>query len=286
MVGDRASRGAAILPLPVRRQGRRVSAPGWLVHAALRGGEAARWPLAVGDARLALPVQVLLRVARPGVAADSDAFLERGVPSLVLTDAAFLSPDPLRHTAGDAATRLDAERLRSWSAAVAAIARRLDGLEGAPRWDDEYLAAGGRVWPRRDLVWAGLLVWIPLVLRGRPGRWRGASAEERRQRGRWYLPGFAYRVLWLVALLTEPALALPLLAPAGLLALWPPDTRRRQALWIGLGLAPAAGLVAAAAWAAGRGVVAGWELPWPGAALLVGTLAAYVAAVARGPRPP
>ena len=72
--------------------------------------------------------------------------------------------------------RIDAERLGRWVLATAAVIRRLDALEGRPRWEEEYLAFGGRVWIRRDLLWIGLALWIALVLRGRPGRWAGARA--------------------------------------------------------------------------------------------------------------
>ena len=33
--------------------------------------------------------------------------------------------------------------------------RRIDALEGRPRWEEEYLALGGRVFIRRDLLWIG-----------------------------------------------------------------------------------------------------------------------------------
>jgi hypothetical protein len=285
-VGDGASRGATVTSFPVRRGGRRELAPGWLVHAALRGAESAGWPLAAFDGRLSLPVQLLLRTARPAFGADSDALLARGVPAVLLTDFSLLSPDLALHTPADEARRLDGERLRRWAVAVAAIARRLDGLDGRPVAEDEYLAVGGRVWLRRDLLWAGLLLWAPLVLRGRPGRWRGAGVEERRRGGRWYRAGFLFRGLLLVSLLAETALALALLFPAALLSLFPPVGPRRRWLWVGLGLLPSGGLLAAASWATLRGSLEGWELPWTSAILLAGALAAYAAACTRGPRPP
>ena len=284
-VGDRRARGAVVTSFPVRRGGRPVLAPGWLVYAALRGADAAAWPLEAFDSRLPLPAQLLLRAARPSFGADSDALLEQGVPTVLLTDFSVLAPDPALHSAADGPARLDGERLRRWSAAVAAIARRLDGLAGRPVPEDEYLAAAGRVWLRRDLLWVGLVLWVSLVLRGRPGRWRGADVEERRRRGRWYLPGFLFRALFLVSLLVEPALALPLLSPAALLSLVPAEAGRR-ALRTALGLLPAGGLLAALSFAAARGRVEGWTLPWASALLLVATLAAYAAACARGPRPP
>ena len=57
---------------------------------------------------------------------------------------------------------------------------------------------------------------MALVAAGLPGGWRGAGGDARRRRGRRYLPGFALRMLFLVALLVEPVATLVLLAPAAL----------------------------------------------------------------------
>ena len=102
---------------------------------------------------------------------DAVVMLNAGIPSIVLTDFSALHPYDAMHSADDVFERIDAERLGRWVLATAAVVRRLDALEGRPRWEEEYLAFGGRVWIRRDLLWIGLALWIALVLR----RSRGAG---------------------------------------------------------------------------------------------------------------
>jgi len=102
---------------------------------------------------------------------------------------------------------------------VAATTRRLDRLSDRPRQEAEYLVLGGRVWIRRDLVWVGFLIWILLVWRGLPGSWRQRPASERRQVGRTYLPGFVFRMLFLLAVFLIPTFACLLLFPVAILAL-------------------------------------------------------------------
>jgi hypothetical protein len=98
---------------------------------------------------------------------------------------------------------------------------QIDYLRGNSLADTEYLVATGRVWIRRDLLWVGFVLWVPLVFQGVPGRWRGASADSKRRRGRAYLPGFAFRMLFLVDLFLIPTIATVLLYPVALLALIP-----------------------------------------------------------------
>ena len=165
-------------------------APAWLVHAVLKAGAAVGFPFRVDDHVAPIRAQVLTRTARMPWSSDAVVLLEAGIPSVVLTDFSALHPYDAMHTADDVSGRIDAERLGRWVLATAAVIRRLDALEGRPRWEEEYLAFGGRVWIRRDLLWIGLALWIAMVLRGRPGRWAGARRDERRARGRSYLPGY------------------------------------------------------------------------------------------------
>src|SRR6185295_8513208 len=163
MVGWSGSAGPVILSFPARTaEGRRL-APGWLVHAVLKSGEAVGWPYAVADNRWSLLAQLVFRSADIQYGSDSESFLARGVPSVTLTDSSLLALDPAYHRPADVAARLDARRLDRWTQAVAAAVRRLDVLAGRPLPEDRYLAVFGRIWLRRDLIWAGFLLWALLV---------------------------------------------------------------------------------------------------------------------------
>lgn len=248
MLGWAGSPGPTLHALPVRRRtgneargarstGPLVLPPGWLVHAVLRSGDAVSWPLALADPRFPTLMQLVQRSVRVRFGADSDAFQARGIPAVTVSDSSFLSLDPTYHKATDVASRLDPHRLEQWTAAVVATVRRLDRLAGPPIAEDQYLVLGGRVWLRRDLLMIGFVLWVALVFRGIPGRWRGTSAEERLRQRRLYLPGFAFRILLLFALFAAPVLSV-LLLPAAALALAPPRRRGLRLLWAGLGLLP------------------------------------------------
>jgi hypothetical protein len=248
MLGWSGSPGPTLHALPVRQrtgrepgggrpQGELALPPGWLVHALLRGGDAVGWPLAMSDPQFPLLMQLVQRSVRVRFGADSDSFLAEGIPAVTLSDSSFLSLDPTYHRATDVAARLDARRLEAWTNAVAATVRRIDRLAGPPVGEDQYLVLGGRVWLRRSLLLVGFVLWVGLVFRGIPGRWRGASAEQRLRQRRRYLPGFAFRVLLLLALFGATVLS-TLLFPAALLALAPPRRLRWRLLWVALGLLP------------------------------------------------
>lgn len=278
MVGWSGSAGPTIHTFPVRAGGERVLAPGWLVHALLRSGEAVGWPYAMSDARAPFLAQLVLRSARLRLASDSDPLLADGVPALTLSDTSLLALDPAYHRPADTAARLDAARLERWSAAVAAAVRRLDHLAGRPLAEDDYLVLFGRVLLRRDLAWIGFALWVLLVFRGRPGRWRGAAQEERLRRGRRYLPGFAFRILFLLALFVAPVFSV-LLFPAALLALVPPRGGRARLLWAFLGLLPLLVYLAALGGAFALGLAsskAGFQGGWWAALAVLGAFAAYV----------
>ena len=115
----------------------------------------------------------------------------------------------------------------------------------------------GSVWLRRDLAWVGFALWVALVFRGLPGRWRGAPPEERRRQSRRYLPAFAFRIFLLLAVFIAPLLAV-LLFPAAALALLAPLWRSRPAaryLALALGLLPLAVYTLALAVAVARHLV-------------------------------
>jgi aminopeptidase YwaD len=288
MVGWAGSRGPVIHALPVRDEaGRRALPPGWLVHAVLETADRVGWGADVSDNRFPVLSQLVQRSARVRFAADADPFLRRGGPAVTLSDSSFLALDPAYHRPADAAERLDAARLERWTDLVAATARRLDTLAGRPRPEDRWLAAFGRVWIHRDLLWAGFVLWALLVFRGAPGRWRGGTRQQRRAQHRRYLPGFAFRVLMLLAILLAPVFAV-LLFPAALLALAPPRRLRWRAAWLALGSLPLLVFLASLAAAAAFGI-ASWRGLFSGApptALLVpAALAAWAVTIAlAGPR--
>jgi len=252
MVGWNGSAGPVIHSFPVRTATGRALAPGWLIHAILKSGEAVEWPYAVADNRFPLLAQLVIRSADLYYGSDSESFLKWGIPSLTLSDSSLLVLDPAYHRPTDVPARLDARRLDRWTQAVAAAVRRLDVLAGRPLPEDQYLAVFGRVWLRRDLMWIGFLLWAVLVFRGRPGRWRGGSAAEHGRQMRAYLPGFLFRLLLLLAVFLAPVFSV-LLLPAAVLALVPPRPVWARILWIVAGLLPLlsfllAFLVAVAAW--------------------------------------
>ncbi|HEX9940608.1 MAG TPA: M28 family metallopeptidase [Thermoanaerobaculia bacterium] len=280
MVGWPGSAGPVIHSFPVHRR----LAPGWLVHSILQSGRAVGWPFAVADNRFPLLGQLVIRSAAVRYASDSESFLGRGIPSVTLSDSSLLTLDPAYHRPADTAGRLDARRLDRWTQAVAAAARRLDALAGRPLPEDQYLALGGRVWLRRDLIWAGFLVWALLVFRGLPGRWRGSSAAERGRQMRAYLPGLLFRALLLAAVFFAPVFAV-LLLPAAVLALAPPRPLWARIVWIAAGLLPFLAYLTALAVASRHRIASleeGFQGGIPAAILIPAALLAWGFLIARG----
>ena len=299
MLGWTGSPGPTLHALPVRlRTGREtqgarpagevVLPPGWLVHAVLRSGDAVGWPLTMADPQFPLLMQLVQRSVRVNFGADSDAFQAAGIPAVTLSDSSFLSLDPTYHKATDVAASLDAHRMEQWTNAVAATVRRLDRLAGAPVSDDQYLVLNGTVWLRQSLWMIGAILWGALVFRGIPGRWRGASPEERARQRRHYMPGYTFRLLLLVALFAAPLFAV-LLFPAAALALFPPRRGWLRLVWAVLGLLPLGIYVFGLVGGVFAGVVSlrGGFLANPlSLLLLVATLIAYVVLLAVKTPPP
>lgn len=231
---------------PLIRSGSGAAAPGWLVHAVLRSGDAVGRPYAVEARRFSLLAQLVARSA-------GEPYAAAGIPAVTLSGG---SPQ-----------------------AVAAAVRRLDTLAGRPLPENQYLVVAGRVWMRRDLLWMGFLLWVLLVFRGRPGRWRGTPAAERDRQMRTYLPGFLFRLFLLAAVFLSPVFAV-LLFPAALLALVPPRRVWGRAVWIALGMLPFLAFLIALGMAPERGFLGGGVA----AALIPAALLAYGFSVAR-PRP-
>lgn len=284
MVGWSGSSGPVVDTFPVETAARgRALAPGWLVHSVLKSGEAVAWPFSVADNRFPLLGQLVARSMEIRYGSDSEPFLERGIPSVTLSDSSLLALDPAYHKPTDTAGRLDARRLDRWTQATAAAVRRLDALAGRPLPEDQYLAIGGRIWLRRDLMWVGFLLWVLLVFRGRPGRWRGSSADEHGRQMRSYLPGFLFRVFLLLAIFLAPVFSV-LLLPAAALALAPPRLWPPW-VWIPLGLLPFVLFLAALGVARSHGIAdpeEGFKGGAAAALLIPAALTAYVLMILRG----
>lgn len=274
MVGWPGSTGPTIHAIPVRSMeeyGTRTTTPGWLVRAALDSSEAARWPLHMSDPRFSLPMQLLLRGTVVRFGADSGSFLERGIPAVTLSDSSFFAMDPAYHRSVDTVDRLDAGRLQAWTRATVTLVRELDRLDSRPASDDTFLVLADQVLPWWGLAALGLVLAALLVVR------------HRRHRRRWAFPG-----LLAASALAAPTLAFPLLTLAAILALVPPATRWRRALWIFLGLLPLLLylFLLAAAFAAGLSAWrAGYTESWLGAVLVLAALVAWGLAL-RAPKPP
>lgn len=284
MLGWKGSAGPVIHTFPA---GRLELAPGWLVHSVLRGGEAVGWPFEAADNRFPFLVQLIVRSVQVGYGSDSESFLELGIPSVTLSDSSLLVLDPAYHRPADTAGRLDAERLDRWTQTVAAVVRRLDSLAGRPLPEDQYLVFAGRVWLRRDLIWLGFLLWVMLVFRGRPGRWRGASTSEHGRQMRSYLPGFLFRLFLLAAIFLAPVFAV-LLFPAAALALLRPRPVWGRILWVLLGFLPFLAYLAVLGIALAQEAVfldPGLKGGMAAAVLIPATLVAYGITVASRPRP-
>ena len=288
MLGWSGSAGPVIHLFPARtgpggRGGDRVMPPGWLIHAVERSGDAVGWSYSLADNRFSLPAQLLLRSVDVRLEGDGDSFLRRGIPDVTLSDSSLMELDPAYHRPADVAARLDARRLESWTQGTAAAVRRLDVLAGRPLYEDQYLDFFGHVWLRRDLIWIGFLLWMLLVFRGRPGRWRGTTAEERRRRLRTYLPGFLFRGFLMLAIFLAPVFAV-LLWPAALLALASPRKLGWRALWIVLGGVPLLVLLATLGLAMSQGLVRtahGFQGGTAAAVLIPAALAAYVVSIGK-----
>lgn len=274
MLGDPAG-GAGIAHILVGRgrQGR-VITPAWLVHAVLQAAETTGLDLAVLDRYWSWWAQLAVRCALPTRVSDGRRFLESGVPAITLSDLSMTAGRVAGPDGEDDLSKVDGERLSAWARAVAATARRVDQFADPPAPEAEYLVLGGRVWVRRNLVWVGFLIWILLVWRGLPGDWRQRSANERRQAGRAYLPGFAFRMLFLLAVFLIPTFTTVLLIPVAVLALAGlASTPRIRWLFCFLAALPTLGF---AFWLA-IGQLRGWFIV-DGAALLPATLVALTLA--------
>jgi len=267
MVGSRLHTGHGVLHVLAGWDGdRRIISPAWLVHSVLRAAETSDIHLSVLDPRWPWLAQLAVRCTLPSRLSDGRRFLESAVPSVTLSDLP-LTAARRYHSELDR-DAVDSRRLRSWVQVLAATSRRLDALEDRPAWETEYLVLADRVWIRRDLVWLGFILWILLVWRGLPGSWRQRDSAARLRMGRSYLPGFAFRMLFLVTVFLIPTFATILLYPVGMLALI--GKAKRPSIQRSLCLLGALPTLVFAAWLT-VGQFAGWFI-LDRAALLPATL--------------
>jgi hypothetical protein len=270
-----------ILSFPMDSADRVVQTPGWLVHTVLQGTSAAGMNLRMLDARWPLMMQMVARNQRFRYGMDSDAFLRQQVPSLTLSDSPLMGFDPLHHSTEDEFDRLDGARLTDWSRALTSVVRRLDTIQSRPIADDQYLVALGRVWPRKHLYWAGFLIWIIMVFKGMPGRWVSTSSAERVGKRSQYLPGFGFRMLFLLSLFVAPAMASVLLYPAGLASVFIGRQGQRSRVARLLGLVPVALLGGFFLAARLKNLTYGWPFAWWSLALILIALTAFAIATYR-----
>lgn len=264
MLGDaRGAAGVVHLLVGEGSDGQAVT-PAWLVHAILRAAAGVDFDLVVLDRWWSWWAQLAVRCSRPRRISDGHRFVEAGIPAVTFSDLSMTEARQPGPDGEDNPEVLDGARLSAWAQVVTAAVRRLDRLTDRPRNESEYLVLFGRVWTRRDLIWMGFFVWMLLVWRGLPGRWRQRPAQERRQAGRAYLPGFAFRMLFLVSIFLIPTFMALLLLPVAIVALVGPARtgvwRRVSCL---LGVLPALGF---SLWFA-VGQLAGWFVIDAGAAL-------------------
>ena len=226
-------------------------------------------------------MQSRARLQRFRYGADSDAFLRWQIPSLTLSDSPLLDFYPHHHTPRDTPGRLDRARLNDWSRAIASTVRRLDGIQGRPRADDRYLVVFGRVWPRKYLYWAGFLIWIVLVFKGVPGRWVSTSNAERARGSNRYMPGFVFRMTFLLSVFTAPVLASVLLYPAGVAYASVGRRGQRRKTAVIVGLAPITVLIGFLVMARLKVLTQGQPMPWWPVLLSTLTLSAFYVAIRR-----
>ena len=232
-VGLRGADVGVLHPVSGERDGRWRITPVWLVHAALEGARAAGWSMVVADSRWPIFAQLGLRVSRSTRNLASRSIVEAEIPSVAISDVSLTGNFDSRSEVDEGMQLIDGTRLDQWTDALSAMIVHIDHAGQDAFSDNEYLVAFGRIWIRRDLLWLGFVLWVPMVFRGLPGNWRGTSSASRRRRGRDYLPGFAFRMLFLLSMFLIPTLATVLLYPVAILALIPPPRRASRRYWVG-----------------------------------------------------
>jgi len=243
-----------------RRRGKTVIAPAWLVRAALDGSRAAGSPLGVHDRWISWVAQPAARAFAGPFNGDDLAFLEAGIPALMLTDSSFFAFYPHYHQATDTADKLDPATLERMGVAVLGAARALDRSTGRQGSQPSWFAAFGHVFGGTTLLAVGVLSLLPGLRAGFATGGPGPGA-------RLLQAGLFGVLLW-----RHPVVAVfTLLLPNALL----PMGRRRLGTLVAL--APFAALLVLVAVGWWRGMLVGtWLAPWEMAAFLGALVLAFL----------
>jgi hypothetical protein len=229
-----------------RAPGRQVTAPAWLVAAALAGSREEGAPFGVGDPILSWLYQPAVRTFRVRLYGDDLSFLQAGYPALFASDSSFSAFYPDYHRSTDVADRLDRAALERMGRAVAGVVRALVRAPRGKAEDRHWFAAFGRVFTWPWLVVLGALSVAPALRQGFAGSRPGLGL-------RLVQVALFGLLLWR---LPVPALWV-FLAPNVVLS-W-----RRTRWTVLLASVPALSLVALGTAAWWRGAVSGvWLSPW------------------------
>lgn len=229
-----------------RAPGRRVTAPAWLVAAALSGSRAEGVPMGVGDPYLSWLYQPAVRTFRVRLYGDDLSFLQAGYPALFASDSSFSAFYPDYHRPTDVADRLDAASLERMGRAVTGVARALLRTPRGKAEDPHWFAAFGRVFSWPWLLGLGGLSVLPGLRQGVAGSRLGLGLRV------------VQAALFGLLLWRLPVPALWVLLAPNVLLPW------RRPRWIALlAAAPALALLALGTAAWWRGAVSGvWLSPW------------------------
>jgi hypothetical protein len=145
------------------RPGMPVIAPGWLVREALRGARATVPETALGDPYLSWAYQPAVRAVRVQLYGDDVSFLERGVPSVMVSDSSFSRFYPWYHTDKDTADKLDEAALGRVGNAVLGMVRALESAPAAAVVETQWWSAFGYTIERTALLGAGIVSLLPLL---------------------------------------------------------------------------------------------------------------------------
>jgi len=234
------------------RPGGSVITPAWLIRTAQTGARAAGSPMPVGDPRLSWLYQPTVRAFRaPHHYGDDLAFLQAGLPAVLVSDSSLSSYYPWYHQPSDTPDKIDAASLARMGQGVVGAVEALASAPRGPATEPVWFAAYGWVIGGAALLAVGATSALPGL----------AVAAVTGGRGRRLLQAaFFGLLLW-----RHPVPALWVFLLPNVLTL-----ARRRGLTL-LSLTPALALAATGATAWARGFVTGLRLTWW--ELVVGILA-------------
>jgi hypothetical protein len=247
------------------RPGSTLAAPGFLVRAAVLGGQTMGVPVAAGDPRWPWLYQAGVRTFRVTDAGDDRPFLEAGLPALRLSGRRFLTLDGKDLSSGDTAEYLDSDSLVGLGRALLGAAAVLQSVSRPAAAESEWFLRFGQVAGRSALLLAGLVSLLPGLL--------FAVRGGRLSLGLWLVQAVVFAVL----LYRQPVVALFALFLWNVLTAFGP-----RLLGLALAALPGVSLLAFGALAWSRGLVNGVHLAVY--EIVLALLAASLALVAGRPR--